>query len=288
MRKKLSPPLIFMLVSISLISLCQEEQFETEMSYKNGEQEARYLKTFRQVPYNIPADYSEYLLHEDSLRQNILNLLNEAGEYASRFLWFKTIDNEHLYMYITDLGNMPFTFQIDKGKFSVVAGFDTTEVPSQVIPLTQSNVINLVQILSDNHLSYEEQYRIYYIITVPALMAIYKNEVLYLPGDKSMFQFDNFVHIVIPPTEQVLYNGLPISIEATAVNVDGQWLVFRGLQGEADFKISLTLDQATKLYKMAFYEVRNLKSAKQSQKLSEKFLDYLNEVTVAVRDDHTQ
>ena len=124
------------------------------------------------------------------------------------------------------------------------------------------------------------------MVSVPAIRAIYYNEVNYRPGDKSVFKFDNLVQISIPPKEKVVLNGMPISIDLTAVNVDGQWLVFRGLQGDPDIKLSLSLEDATELYRIGYYEVLKVKTPKQAKKLSEEFLILMNKTLEYKRKDH--
>lgn len=127
---------------------------------------------------------------------------------------------------------------------------------------------------------------IYNAVAAPALRALYHTPPLYLPGDKSIFKFDNIVQIVIPPAKPVDYFGTSLSIVLTAVNVDGQWLVFEGLHGDPDFRLSLTLEQATWLYTTGIYEVRNLQTPAQALDLSRRFLKFLDETRVYLRSDH--
>ena len=70
------------------------------------------------------------------------------------------------------------------------------------------------------------------------------------------------------------------------MNVDGQWLVFRGLHGDPDIKLKLTLSQAADLYKLGYYEVKDLKSQKQAKELSKEFLTLFNETIEYQRKDH--
>ena len=72
----------------------------------------------------------------------------------------------------------------------------------------------------------------------------------------------------------------------TAVNVDGQWLVMRGLRGDPDIKLKLTLDDATELYRIGYYEVSKLKTPKDAKALSDEFLILLNKTLEKTREDH--
>ena len=259
---------------------------DKELSYKTGKQESRYLKNFAQADYIYPDDLSAEIPDAKSSKQTILSQLDQAGQSAEKMSWFEKVQDEHIYIYISDLGNFRLTLDINEGKYSIHEGFDTTRPPTMVIPMNSLNVAHLAEILQDGKITYEEQYRIYYVIAIPALQAIYHNPVLYKPGDKSIFQFDDLLHLVIKPEQEVNYMGHPIHIEATIANVDGQWLVFRGLQGDPDYTVTVTLNEATDLYKMGFYEVRNIKSPADAKALSEKFLHYLHGVTSYERKDH--
>jgi hypothetical protein len=157
-----------------------------------------------------------------------------------------------------------------------------------VVPLPDDAVESLVRFFQDGKLTYEEQYKTYGFLSVPALQALYKNSKLYEPGNKSPLKFDDLVHIEVPPQEPVTLYGNPYVIQATAVNVDGQWLVFSGLQGDPDFKISMTLEQATELYTLGVYGVREVETVQQALDLSKRFLNFRNQALDYVRSDHKQ
>ena len=261
---------------------------EKELSYKTGKPEPRFLADFNEQAVVLPEDYSADIADIETKCEKILELLNVAGKSATRFDWFKTIENEIVFFTISDLGNARFTLIVDDGGFSVTEGIDATVKPTMVVPLDTKNLEDLAEFFKDGELTYNEKYRIFYFITIPGLQAIYRNEILYKPGNKTVFRFDNLVHVVILPEEDVQIYGRRLPIEATVVNVDGQWMVFRGLQGDPDFRINLSLDQAARLYQLAFYEVRKIESPQQAREVSEKFLTFLESVLEYTRADHMQ
>jgi hypothetical protein len=288
MKKMMFIPML-VLVFIMLNAFADDKPSkEKELSYKTGKSEPRYLSKFNEQAVVLPEDYSVDIPDIEAKCEKILELLNAAANSATRFDWFKAIEDENVFFTITDLGNARFTLKVNNGSFSVQEGIDTTETPTMVVPLDTKNVENLAAFLADGQLTYEEKYRIFYFITIPGLQTIYRNEILYKPGDKSAFRFDNLVHVVIPPEEDVLIYGNRLLIEATVVNVDGQWMVFRGLQGDPDFRVNLTIDQAAKLYQLAFYEVRKIKNPQQAKEVSEKFLAFLDTIVEYTRADHMQ
>ncbi|MBN1951037.1 MAG: hypothetical protein JW801_07525 [Bacteroidales bacterium] len=259
---------------------------DTERSFKTGQEEPRYLSQFKLIDYDLPYDYSTLIPDIDKNKKKVLDLLNQAALSAKQFDWFTRIEDERVVLILTDLGNARFTLEVDKQKVSVAEGADEAMEPTMVVPLMTSNVADLAAYLEDGMLSYEEKYKIFYAITIPGLQAIYHNELLFGSGDKSEFKFDNLMQLVIPREEEFVIYGIPRTIEATVVNVDGQWMVFSGLQGDPDFRISCTPDQAVRLYKLAFYDVRKIKSKKQAEEVSKEFLKFMDSIVVYTREDH--
>jgi len=273
---------------ISVIFLCglnKTSISQKEFSYKSKKSEPRYLSKFKKVNYSFPEDLSASIEDIDTKAEEIITILNKTGNLAQQLDWFPKIEKENIYVSVTDLGNYRLSLIMEKGEYTIEKGFHG-EIPSMVLKLTTQNIKNLHEILIDGKVTYEEKYRIYYMVAAPALRAIYYNGPNYRPGDKSAFKFDNFVQICIPPKEKVVLNGRPITIELTAVNVDGQWLVMRGLRGDPDIKLKLTLDDATELYRIGYYEVSKLKTPKDAKALSDEFLLLLNKTLEKTREDH--
>lgn len=263
---------------------------DKETSFKTGNVEQRYIRSFAKTPLVYPEDNSNNVKDVDVKNKNIEHSLSQSCIYVSKMSILESIENERIMVYVTDIGNARFLLQLDKGVCAIGVGYDTNFEPTMVVPLTTFGINNLEKILKDSvkdkKLSYESQYLIYNAIAAPALQSLYNSSLFFVPGDKTMFKFDDLVHIVIPPEKPVYYQGVPLSIQLTAANVDGQWMVFEGLKGDPDFKISLTLDQATWLYKKGVYDLRNINSLKDATNLSQEFLDFLNKTTVYTRADH--
>jgi hypothetical protein len=260
----------------------------TEHSYKTGNPVPRYLTSFQRAPQHYPEDKSDQIANAAAQKQHIMNVLERAGNSAQSFSWFDAIQNEHVYIYVTDTGNARFTVTINDDQYDIQEGFDTSEDPTMVVPITQSGLENLAGVLSDRNLTYQEKYMIYDAVSAPALSALYNTDPLYRAGDKSPFKFDDLVQITVPPEEPVMFEGKPLSIKLTAMNVDGQWIVTRGLHGDPDFRLTLTLDQATQLYQQGVYGVRNLSSISEARSLSDQFRSLLNETKTYTRSDHTK
>ncbi len=259
---------------------------DVEKSFKTNNPEPRYLKSFKRNEPNYPEDRSAEINDIVNKKNEIINNLNEAGELAKNFPWFEKINEEHILLAITDLGNAHFTLIINNGEFEVLEGYDKSQRPTSIIPISSIAVANLINIFSDNQLSYENEYQLFYAIAAPGLQALYDNEPLYTSDNMTQFKFDDFIQIVIPPEEPVFYLGNPLSIELTAFNVDGQWIVVEGLYGDPDFRLSLDLKQAADLYVMGVYELRDATNLIQATNISKRFLDLIDKTTVYTRADH--
>ena len=258
---------------------------QTEFSSKTGKEEPRYVAKFKKVKYTYPEDKSRSMENISSKINKLIEILIKTGNIASKYSWFEEIQSENLYVSVMDFGGFRLTIEIKEGKFKIHKGFNDKK-PSMVLNLTSKNLNDLFEIVSDGEITYEEKYRVFYIIAPAAWRAMFYVDPYYLPGDKSEFKFDNLVHLHIPPEEKALILGLPAYIKLTAVNVDGQWLVFRGLHGDPDIKLNLTLEQSAELYKLGYYGVKDVKSQKQAKELSKEFLTLFNETIEYQRKDH--
>jgi len=261
---------------------------EVERSYKTDGVEPRYLRSLNKTPFVLPPDHTDTVNITEARIQEMENLLNRAGENAQQFPWFSQIMDEHVLVVVTDLGNLRFTVGIDGGEFSVDRGFDESREPTMIVPVDSENIRSLEVMFRDGEeLTYEERYRIYNILAVPALQALYRVDAYHNIPDLRAAKFDDFIQMVIPAEEDVVYRGSPIEIAVTAVNVDGQWLVFPGLQGDPDWILSLDLDTATELYLLGVYEAREADgSIRDLRNMSERFLNILDENIIYLREDH--
>jgi len=290
LMKKFLLPILILIIGVVMGVLYKSGTFtsrvDKEFSHKTGNVESRYVRTFAKPPMPYPEDNSTLVSGISEKKASVKSLFTLAGESAKQFSWFPAIQAEHIFIYVTDLGNARFTLNVDGGIYSIKDGFDESKQPTMVVELTQIGIQNMADVLRDGKLTYEEQYQVYNALAIPALQALYYNEKLYLPGDKRTFKFDDLVQIDIPPTQPVNYRGFPLHIKLTAANVDGQWIILSGFQGDPDFRLTLTLDQATDLYNMGVYSVRNIKSTSDALALSGQFLDFLNKTKTYSRADH--
>jgi len=106
-----------------------------EKSYKTGRLEPRYLKSFVRTKQVYPAENLDVVRVSSSLVTAITYELNQAGKYASKYSWFPQIRNEHVFLYVKDVGNLRFTLDINAGKYSLSRGFDETKPPTLIVPI---------------------------------------------------------------------------------------------------------------------------------------------------------
>jgi hypothetical protein len=255
----------------------------TEHSYKNGRSEPRYVKEMVYPPLSFEPDLPRTWSAED---EEIEASFLRSAEHARQFSWFPQMEDEHVFVTVVDADGLRLTIDIDGGRATVRRGWDTSRPPTMVLPINRQNVTNLEALLQPGVIAYEGLYRIIYVLALPATRAVYSIPFLREPGDKGWIGMDDFVHIDIPPVEPVTYQGRPIHIQMTVVNVDGQWLVMEGLHGDPDVRFQLTIDDAARWYRFAVYELRKVKNSGELIDLARRVADVTQKSIVYLRSDH--
>jgi hypothetical protein len=255
----------------------------TEYDYKARKKRSRYVSemVFPEEPIA-----SEASREWSSADEEIVQSLRRSAEYARQFSWLAKIEDEHAFVTVVDQDNLRLTVDIDAGDARISQGWDATRRPTVVVPITRQNILNLEQILRNGELTYEELFRIVYVLALPAARAMYSIPLLREHGDKSWIGMDDFVQIEIPPREQVLYDGRAIRIEMTIVNVDGQWLVMEGLHGDPDARFTLTVDDAVQWYRFSVYDVRKARGTRELVELARRVAEVTQRTMSYLRADH--
>jgi hypothetical protein len=255
----------------------------TEYDYKAKKKLSRYVSEMVFPEFPIASEAQREWSATD---EEIVQSLRRSAEHAKQFAWFANIEDEHVFVTVVDAGNLRLTVDIDAGEARIGQGWDVSRQPTVIVPITRQNIINLEQILSNGELTYEELYRIVYVLALPAARAMYSIPLLRERGDKSWIGMDDFVQIEIPPQEQVLYDGRAIRIEMTIVNVDGQWLVMEGLRGDPDARFTLTIDDAVQWYRFSVYDVRKASGTRELVDLARRVADVTQRTMTYLRADH--
>lgn len=250
---------------------------------------SRYVNTF--VPINRDLESGKKDLNEDE--QHVYEMLKDAVSNLEKIIENHPVVkevNEILYMRVLDKENLVFTVIVKDGKGEVILGYDGDVEPSYIIPLYSYNIEHLKQISSDGELDLSDIYRMARVLFIPFLQGLYNGDYSQLPRDKAYMQLDNFIHVEVKGPEDVEVEGFEGPARATVVNVDGQWLMFEGFQGDPDIKYEMDMQQALKFAYLI--SVKIIGGAKEGKSLSQlkKHIDEYNElkeeVQVYERDWH--
>jgi hypothetical protein len=255
----------------------------TEMSYKTRQSGPRYVRemVYPAVPLE-PATPYEWSAEDDQLWES----LQRSREYAKALPWIAAIEDEHVFVAVLDAGNLRFTIHFDHGDITLTKGWDMSRPPTLVVPGVKQNILNLEIGLADGQLSYNEMYRAAWLLAIPCAKRMYSIPFLREAGDKTWIGMDDFVHVVIPPQEQVTYQGRELRVELTIVNVDGQWLIFPGLQGDPDARFELTVEDAARWYKWAVYDFAKVRGTGELMTVAKQIADVTQRSMVYLRADH--
>jgi hypothetical protein len=206
---------------------------------------SRYVNSFVPVKKelksgktNLSPEDNEYVELYKKVAENFNNLV-------SKYPVIKEI-NEVLHIEVLDLENLVLTYVIKDGVSSVTPGY-TGDVPATYhIPLYTQNIKHLQSITADGDLSLDDIYRITRVLFIPFLQGLYNGDFSALPKDKAYLQLDNFIQVEVKGPEGVKVEGFEGNAKATVINVDGQWLMFEGFQGDPDVRYEMDIAQALK------------------------------------------
>ena len=205
----------------------------------------RYVNTF--VPLKREFIKGKTILddQEKALFEILKEIAINLGNMISKYPVIRELD-EVIHMEVKDMEDLVFKVVVKDGKFDVKIGFDGTIAPSYHVPLLSNNIIHLKAITNDGDLSMEDIYRITRVLFIPFLQGLYNGDYSAMPKNKAHLQLDNFIQVVVNGPSEVVIEGFEGPAHATIVNVDGQWLMFEGLQGDPDVLYEMNMEQALK------------------------------------------
>jgi hypothetical protein len=202
----------------------------------------RYVNRFIPVVPKLTAGSVEVTAEGErviaALRQAISQIRGMLDQYPK----ISELD-ELIYMHIVDLG-LKLSIPIKDGDAQVNVGWDLDVRPDFVLDLYSQNIRNLVQVSGGQRFDLNAVYRIIRVLFIPFLRGLYQADYAHLPEDKSYLQLDNFIQVEVVPETPVEVEGFPGPARATVVNVDHQWLIFEGWQGDPDIRYSMNVEQA--------------------------------------------
>lgn len=224
--------------------------------------------------------------------QKAINNLNQGIENFKKMLdkypFIKEI-NETIYIIVGDLDDLKFTVDVSSGKASVEIGWNLKKKPTLVLPLHSSNLEKLNEVTADGDLSLSDAYRFIRGLFIPFLKSLYQGDYSNLPKDKSYLKLDNFIHVEVINDLGIEVDGFPGLAQATVVNVDGQWLIFEGLQGDPDIKYSMDIKQALEfayLIRLKIAQMAPSSDMTQLMPFVKKYNELKDKVTVYERKWH--
>lgn len=245
----------------------------------------QYVKDFVYVPATYKRGRTAAKTENE---KKLAASLERCQKLAESVEALKFVEYEHIFVLIRDLDDFKFTVHIENKTISFEVGWNTNKEPTLVVPLRQENVYHFEEILSEG-LTEEGMYRIAYFLYIPSLKSFYNSPLIRnAPKNKRFLRLYNFIQAEIVNEHHVKHNGEELQARATIVNVDGQWLVFPGWQGDPDIRYSATLKQTMEYYKCIRYDFPKAKnlSLREKKKLLDRYFELRDSTTSYVRPDH--
>lgn len=213
--------------------------FAKASSIKNS----RYVNRFVLIKQNYDNGNTELSPDGEKVFKTLQTCVEPLKKLIEKYPVIKEIQ-EVIYVHVKDVNDAKITVEFNHGEITVSSGWDASKKPTMLLPLFSANIKHLYEIISDGEISTDDVYRFIRVLFIPFLKALYQADYSNLPKDKSYLQLDNFLHVEVLNETGREVEGFPGPAQATVVNVDGQWLVFEGFQGDPDVKYSMNVQQS--------------------------------------------
>lgn len=184
-----------------------------EFDYKSGSDGPRYISKFKRVKRSIPLDHTDE--HPPKLEdiEEVVTIINQIIEKAKKFEQYEEIRDEHLLLCVRDLSNMRISILADKGKVELHKGQYEKKDPSIVLPIRVKNLKGMLEFIEDEVIDKKELFIMIRFFAIPVLMDLYDQRILYIPGNKWRYKFDDFIQIEILPDKPISMDGELLNIQ---------------------------------------------------------------------------
>lgn len=194
--------------------------------------EYEYVRVKAEIPVGKSGDLAPEGLEAEA---NLKTLIANPACVAHFRKTFKQV-----VIQVLDADSLTFTVTFRDSIASLERGTRVDSGPVQVLPLYRANLAHLVGIFSDNIVSNEEDYRIHRATFGASLRSIFQVPALYNPKVAKRLKLPRFIQMTLKNDSGYAYMGSKEPATATMVNVEGQWLVFPGAQGNPDIIYQVT------------------------------------------------
>jgi hypothetical protein len=226
---------------------------------------------YRQVVEPLPPGKSDGLSPEELAIEE--GLKKVAASPACGAYFGKMFKNALLVL--KDHDGLTFSGSVKDGACSVARGTTPGVDFDYIVPADTTNLAGMAGFFEDGTISEEENYLIHYVTYVSGLQNGFRVAALYREDVAAYLALPNVIHFTLLNPKGFAYRGSTAPRRATAVNVDGQWIVFEGARGEPDMKIEVTPEQSEQYASLLFAP-----STKSDQERLQDVKAFIDSVTV--------
>ncbi len=246
------------------------------------QQDPRYIDTIKPSDLNTLKNEAVFDAYADSQMMLLDSLLVAAQAKAQESDFIAAI-HERIYLLIDD--KVAYSVEIDGKNISLEKGKNEGMEPTLLIPFNLQLAKNLDRALSDHQLSDAELFNFAYVLFVPCLKRMYSMPYLY-GKDVSSVKLDNFIHIALRNDKGYTYHGQTVAVAATILNVDGMYMILKGLEGDPDIKVEFTISEALELYKLVCYDALKNSSVSEIKAGIDRYIELFEKGIVYERTWH--
>lgn len=197
-------------------------------------------------------------------------ILKEAARFEAAIKYARGMF-DLVYIIAAEHPDLGFTVFFKDDRLVVERGLDISKEPDLVIPLSDEGVFNVKQFFEDGVIDEREEFLIVNATFKPAWEASYRMPEIRSRWIRKFMELEGLMHVVLLNPNNYEYKGKVVKNELSVVYVSNQWLVFNGLEGVADRRMELTVEDAKAMYKLIMRDLKLAKSLFEKIEIMNKF-----------------
>lgn len=202
---------------------------------------------YRKAPLVLPAGNGA-LTGDDAQFEEALKMVAASPLCATTFSKMFT----SVLLVMSDLPDVTFSGFIKDGACTVEKGTKAGVVFDYVLPADKQNIIGLAGFFEDGKLADDELYQLNSVTFLSGLRAGFRAEPFYREDVARYLALPNLMHFTLLNANGFEYRGSKAQRTATAMNVDGEWIIVEGHHGTATMAVEVTVEQLAEYSTLVF------------------------------------
>lgn len=157
-----------------------------------------------------------------------------------------------LLVVMKDIPDVTFSGKVENGACTFERGTKAGVSYDYVLPADKENILGLALFFDDGVLAENEAWQLHSVLYVAGLQSGFRADAFYREDVARYLAFPNIIHFTLKNPQGFEYRGSKAETKATAMNVDGQWIVVEGHRGDAAATMEVTVAQVEEYAALVF------------------------------------